>query len=90
LLVSGVSEDIGLFEVLLVGSSLYVLSAFPTPGGSGFYELGLVEVLGILGALRARLSFVLFYVSTGLVSLFLLTRDVKKFKESLRKSIVMD
>jgi len=90
LLVSGVSEDIGLFEVLLVGSSLYVLSSFPTPGGSGFYELGLVEVLGILGALRARLSFVLFYVATGLVSLFLLTRDVKKFKESLRKSIVID
>lgn len=89
-LVAGVNGYIKTSEYLLIGSSLYVLSAFPTPGGSGFYELGMVEVLGVLGALRARLSIVLFYLTTGLISLLLLTRDIGKFKESLRKSIVVD
>lgn len=77
-------------EAVSLGSMTYVLSFFPTPGGSGFYEIGLAETLGVNGALRARISILVFYITTGLVSLLIVTRDFNKFKESLKKSIMYD
>jgi len=74
---------------LLVGSYAYALSFFPTPGGSGFYEIGLSEVLGLAGSARTRASLLLFYAASGLISLLIVTRDRRKFLESLRESILM-
>ncbi|MEM1620144.1 MAG: lysylphosphatidylglycerol synthase domain-containing protein [Fervidicoccaceae archaeon] len=62
--------------VLLVGalSSTYVMSVMPTPGGSGFFELGLAAFLGERITVTWRALFLLFTVSGALASSFPLFR----------------
>lgn len=86
--VSGSSSFHDLLLVLSIGGYTHVLSVFPTPGGSGFYEIGLAETLGTVGALRTRILMIMFYLLSGSISFFVVTKDYRRFVEGLKKSIL--